>query len=335
MSSCDCTINAFFKVAPSVTLSSALPNFRGFIEAYSLFGGADLNNFPDTETMVEDSSDYIQVQEGYLCFRLSCHSAGQDFEPEGMSELLANLDSLAIDGAAVEIYNHDTPADAESTCMVRFVGATAYFKVLAQVQYGLEQAKTWISPVVGDDGFAVIHQSMLALIASMPGALSAQSIRSDLLSSPNMTFMPAYATGSMAEKAFGNTRAPVIELCDPFEAKDAKGSAWAVTGVYIHAASVIPDVYVNLGRPGAHQAQLADDDVFIDAVMVQLRKAGYTGESFGRCELGMQGDSCVVLEPCKDFYRFAESRGFVRDNSFDDDVGDDDQAADPSLKKQD
>lgn len=324
MSSCDCTVTAHFKVSPELTLKAALPYLKEFIGAYDLFQRKDLTAISDRDDLVEDFSDHVALENGHLSFRLTCYCAGQDFLPDGVNELLEKLNPLAIEGGAVEIFNEDTPADAESTCMVRFVGASEFHKVLAQVQYGLEQAKPWISPVVGDDGFDVISRKMLTMMASMPGSLSATAQKAALAST-----MPSYAEGSWASQVFGSAPEEIIELCGSFNVKDRKGRDWPVKSVYIHQKGFIPDVYVNLNTAGAYDAQLYDDDTFIDGVMAELRKAGYAGEAFGRCELGMQGDKCIALEPCKEFWDFAATKGFVLDTL--DDEHDDAAPAAPAT----
>lgn len=87
---------------------------------------------------------------------------------------------------------------------------------------------------------------------------------------------------------------------------------WGVQSLSIRTEGYIADVAVNLDRGGAFDADLADDDTFTEAVIDRLRQAGYNGHSFGRCELGMQGDRCVMLEPNADFTAFAVGKGFKR-----------------------
>lgn len=85
---------------------------------------------------------------------------------------------------------------------------------------------------------------------------------------------------------------------------------WGVQSLSIQTKGYIADVSVNLDRGGAFDADLADDDTFIAHLMDRLRQLRFVGRSFGRCEIGMQGDRCVMLEPNAEFTAFAVSKGF-------------------------
>lgn len=102
-----------------------------------------------------------------------------------------------------------------------------------------------------------------------------------------------------------------IQLCGPFVAISSAGVCWAVQSVGIEREGYIADVYVRLSSGAALDARLCDDRGFVGSVMSQLRTVGYTGEGFGRAEMGMQSDQCVVLEPSSDFGRWAQTKGFV------------------------
>ena len=120
-----------------------------------------------------------------------------------------------------------------------------------------------------------------------------------------------YPSDSHAAAIFGGAQQEAIVILGPFVAQDSRGIFWGVKSATIEKSSCIADLYVNLDRAGAWDVQLSDDDTFVSNVMSHLRGAGYTGEDFGRAELGMQGDKCVVLEPNKDFTAFAQSKGFI------------------------
>lgn len=122
---------------------------------------------------------------------------------------------------------------------------------------------------------------------------------------------PSYPLDSHAAAVFGAVEVDVITILGSFVARDSKGRIWPVISATIEKTSCIADLYVNLDRSGAREQRLSDDEVFVDEVMSRLRAEGYTGEDFGRAELGMQGDKCVVLEPNRDFTAFAQSKGFI------------------------
>lgn len=79
--------------------------------------------------------------------------------------------------------------------------------------------------------------------------------------------------------------------------------------IFVNRESYIPDVYVDLGEE--YRGSLYDDREFIGEVMAFLHALGYHGPNFGRAELGMQGDTFVVLEPPKEFDKFITARGWV------------------------
>lgn len=72
----------------------------------------------------------------------------------------------------------------------------------------------------------------------------------------------------------------------------------------INKEGFIPDLYVH--TINIENEELYHDKVFIANCMKYLKKIGYTGDKFGRAELGMQGYTYIVLEPCNDFCNFVE-----------------------------
>lgn len=104
-----------------------------------------------------------------------------------------------------------------------------------------------------------------------------------------------------------------IELMDGSSARILRascGSPVKILSIKIERKGYIPDVYVRVQSPRDGRL-LAEDETFCKGVMRLLRKAGYAGPEFGRAELGMQTENCVALEPCRSFYAFARSKGFV------------------------
>ena len=91
---------------------------------------------------------------------------------------------------------------------------------------------------------------------------------------------------------------------------DSKGNVRTFTAK-IERTGYSPDVYITYS--GKNDPELCDDDTFVNNVMaLMMDSLGYTGESFGRAEMNMQGPHLVVLEPNQDFINFAVSNlGFV------------------------
>lgn len=99
-----------------------------------------------------------------------------------------------------------------------------------------------------------------------------------------------------------------IELCGACSLPSEQGPV-SVLCVYIEKRSYIPDVYVQVNHAmGGHH--LAGDVVFLRAVSQLLRELGYEGPELDRAEWGMQEDTCVVLEPGKEFRPFAHDKGW-------------------------
>lgn len=96
----------------------------------------------------------------------------------------------------------------------------------------------------------------------------------------------------------------------PFDVHDCKDRPWRICSMTIPARSYIPDVSIKIDRDMS-DADLYDDDTFVEGIMQALRGIGYQGRKFGRAELGMQGNSTVVLEPNDEFDRFVEAKGWV------------------------
>lgn len=55
---------------------------------------------------------------------------------------------------------------------------------------------------------------------------------------------------------------------------------------------------------------LCDDPAIIFDCINFFRSLGYAGPSFGRAELGIQGEDYIMLEPYSEFMSFAESLGW-------------------------
>jgi len=71
------------------------------------------------------------------------------------------------------------------------------------------------------------------------------------------------------------------------------------------------DVYVKTDF-SIDNLELWDDDLFIHNVWEIIRTKGYTGNEYGRAELGMQGEDFIVLECGKDFEKFViEKYGWI------------------------
>jgi len=103
--------------------------------------------------------------------------------------------------------------------------------------------------------------------------------------------------------------ADAIELLGACALPSQQGDVQVVCG-YIEQRSYLPDVYVQLRQPmqGPH---LAADPVFLRALNEHLAALGYEGPELDRAEWGMQEDTCVVLEPSKEFRSFAKSKGWL------------------------
>lgn len=100
-----------------------------------------------------------------------------------------------------------------------------------------------------------------------------------------------------------------IAITGPFTARDSKGNPWEVSGITIERQGYIADVSVHIAED--MENSLWDDEAFIESVMGELKRAGYQGGPFGRAEMGMQSDSCVMLEPCPEFADFAIGKGWA------------------------
>lgn len=84
--------------------------------------------------------------------------------------------------------------------------------------------------------------------------------------------------------------------------------------IEIKSSGYIPDVYVRFEQPVRDQ-ELFDDLLVIAHVMSELTALGYVGTVFDRAELGLQGISCIVLEPGREFRRFVTQKYLWRDLS--------------------
>ena len=73
---------------------------------------------------------------------------------------------------------------------------------------------------------------------------------------------------------------------------------------------IIADVYVKYEKDpnGSRGYHLCEDNTFVKNVIKELNKLGYRGRSFGRAELGMQGNTYAVLEPTNEFETFVQAK---------------------------
>lgn len=101
-----------------------------------------------------------------------------------------------------------------------------------------------------------------------------------------------------------------IALSGPVDIADSTGRVWHVRRMYLEQEGYIPDLYIQLDSDQVCEHQLYDDGAFHKGVFEVLAGIGYTGRSFYRAELGMQGDGLVVLEPNNDFTEWAISKGY-------------------------
>ena len=88
---------------------------------------------------------------------------------------------------------------------------------------------------------------------------------------------------------------------------DGQGMSFPILRIEIRAEGYIPDLYVRFDRD-VLEHQLYDNTRVIAHVMSVLRGLGYVGPAFDRAELGMQGQSFIVLEPGQEFRRFVTER---------------------------
>ena len=113
-----------------------------------------------------------------------------------------------------------------------------------------------------------------------------------------------------SETADRDAQLPDIVLLNAFSAVDVTGRRHEVARVDIEACSHCCDLRVHLVNSVEDPFRLANDAVFLASVQAQLRNVGYDGPAFGRAELGLQDDSCIVLESSVAFQRFAMTRGW-------------------------
>lgn len=161
MSSDACTVSSTFAVKPDVTIPEILEALQPFLDAHDI----DLTEYANAATNA-DESNRVELENGQMHLCLQCWCAGQDFEPEGTDELVEGLGTLALTHGALEIFNQDTPADAESTVMTRFFGQNENECAIAHVTYGFEKIRLFIEPVLGADVFTEITSLALARLSA-------------------------------------------------------------------------------------------------------------------------------------------------------------------------
>lgn len=88
---------------------------------------------------------------------------------------------------------------------------------------------------------------------------------------------------------------------------DGQGMSFQILKIEIRSEGFIPDLYVRFDRD-VLEHQLFENTHVLAHVMSVLRGLGYSGPTFDRTELGMQGRSFIVLEPGADFRRFVIER---------------------------
>lgn len=153
MPHCDCTVVSSFDARDGVTSEVVLSALQPFLGQYDIELEADDEqdvSFSITDAL-EDS--VVELQDGRLNLRLWCHCGGQDFMPDGIEELRLALGGLCESRGVLQICNQDTPADVDSTVMAVFFGKGEVEIKIAQIEYGLEQARPWLVPVLGQSEF--------------------------------------------------------------------------------------------------------------------------------------------------------------------------------------
>lgn len=163
MASHDLALRGRVPVNPDVTLAQVWDAICDLAEAFSI----ELDRMPDTAygaIELVDLDNVVMLDEpGSLFLSLSISGFGHGTWPDAALEMLSRLDKLSDEGGAIELIDTDISAtnDDESKS-ARFVGSTLHAKRLAQVKYGLEQAKEWLTPIIGKAGFESVAKAASA-----------------------------------------------------------------------------------------------------------------------------------------------------------------------------
>lgn len=105
----------------------------------------------------------------------------------------------------------------------------------------------------------------------------------------------------------------IIKVKEGIKVKDKQGISHTIAiGI---GDKIIADVYIffNEEEPIPDTMEICDDSVLIANIFKFFKTLDYHGPSFDRAELGMQGKSYIVLEPNKQFEKFAKEKyGFKK-----------------------
>ncbi len=159
MSSHDMSVRCSLSLKPGVTVAALMTALDSFMTEFNKeLDGSAVGDFG--EVPFADPDDSLELTaSGKLSMSLFFHGPGHGIAPDCVEGICDALDEMVEGGGAVEFIDHDTSASISEAVAVRFVGETEAAKNLAQVNYGLEQAREWLEGVLSPEVLARVEST--------------------------------------------------------------------------------------------------------------------------------------------------------------------------------
>lgn len=148
------------KLKPDTTIKMVIQAIDRFLTRHSIeiHPMEDPDALEDVGEVLFDRDGSLELSaERSLSLSLHCTSSGSGIPPDSIDELKTGIAGLILTGGAIVWYDQSTsPANEDGAVGVFFVGSSDREEQLARIRYGLDQAKDWLRPVIGEDRWNAI-----------------------------------------------------------------------------------------------------------------------------------------------------------------------------------
>lgn len=168
MGSRQISIKARLQMQAGVTLQDIWGITAPVHEAFGFPSSAPSSSATEVE-FGEFTASELSLVDHTLELSLDCWGQGQGVIPDAAEELLQSLAPHLAAGGAVEIIDTESSPECEEAIITLFVGPTDAAKKEARLQYGLDQARPWLSSLMSAAALGELFDHAAALVAAGTG----------------------------------------------------------------------------------------------------------------------------------------------------------------------
>lgn len=148
MSSHDCFVRGSVVLGPGTELSAVHTAINEFLQSDGL----------DFEELVKEASISLEANVLWLHIPFQSWGGSGNNDVAGLAQALGGL---CLETGYIELLDFDT-GDSEEHCCPYFFGRTAHDKLVAQLNYGIEQMKCWAEHLVDPECMVEIERFIRA-----------------------------------------------------------------------------------------------------------------------------------------------------------------------------